>query len=823
MRILLQDLRYAGRMLLKHPGFTGVAALALALGIGANSAIFSVINAVLLRPLPYQDPDRIITIWETNPHLQLGFDKFPCSAANFIDWREQNHVFGHIAALSSDPFNLEGRGEPEKLGGARVSADLFAVLGVEASLGRAFLPEEDQPGHNHVVVLSHSLWQRRFGSDPGVIGQAVRFNGESYTVVGVMPPGFHYPHGTDMPAYFQFPAQTEVWSPIALRAEQIKNRGGINKAVIARLKPGVTLKQAQAEMDTIAQRIGQQYPDTEAGFGVTLIPLHEQVTGSLRPSLLTLLGAVGFVLAVACANVANLLLARAAARQKEIAIRTALGAGRWRIVRQLLTESVLLSSLGGGLGLLLGMWGIDLLIAATPENIPRFKEVSLDARVLGFTLVVSLLTGIIFGLAPALQASKPDLNESLKEGGRGSTSVRHRVRSLLVISEVALALVLLIGAGLMIKSFLRLQQVDPGLDPHHVLTMRLSIPYAKYSKDEQRIAFYRQLLERTESLPGVQAVGAVSEIPLSGAEDLEGFTIEGRPPVKSLQEMPIANYHTVTPDYFRAMGITLLKGRQLTEGDKEDAPGVVIINETFAHRFFPGEDAIGKRVTFDNPEKEKASWNSIVGVVRDVKHSALDAEPRPEIFRPFFQSPGTSFSGDLALVARTVSDPLSLAAAIRNEVWAVDKEMPVYDIETMDQIIAESVSRRRFNMLLLGVFAAVAMILATVGIYGVMSYTVSQRTHEIGIRMALGAERGDVLRLVVGQGMMQALAGVAIGLAGAFAVTRVMASLLYGVSATDPVTFIGISLLLAMIALIACYIPARRAMKVDPMVALRYE
>jgi len=796
-----QDLRYGSRVLLKNPGFTAVAILALALGIGANSAIFSVVNAVLLRPLPYHDPDRIMTA------LHSGW--FPVAPANFLDWRAQNHVFERIAAAQAWGASLTGRDKPEQLKALQVTPDLFPVLGVDPVLGRTFLPEEDRPGAGRVVVLSHQLWQRRFGGDPKIVGQTLVLNGVGHTVVGVMPPGFQF-------APF-WVTNAELWVPLDLTL-RVNDRAGRSLRVFARLKPGVTREQAQAEMDTISRRLEQQYPGTNKSLDVTVDPLHEKVVGKVRQALLVLLGAVSFVLLIACANVANLLLARSAARQKEIAIRTALGAGRLRLVRQLLTESMLLASLGGALGLLLARWGVKFLVALSPANLPRVETINLDSRVFGFTLAISLLTGLVFGLAPALQASKLDLNESLKEGGRSATEGirRNRVRSLLMISEVALALVLLIGAGLMIRSFRRLQAVEAGFDPRRVLTLVVPLRSSQYSTGPQRSAFFQRLIERVGALPGVESASAINHLPLAGDIWTLGFTVEGRP-APPPGEGPSAAYRIIRPNYFHTMGISLLKGRDFTEHDAAGTPGVAIINEAFARNIWPHEDPIGKRIRVndDGPDPRE-----IVGIVKDVKQREWTAEPMREMYLPYLQNPAPSY---LTLVARTTADPLSLAAAVRNEVWTIDKDVPVSQVASMEQVIAGATGGPRFNLLLLNLFASVALILAAVGIYGVMAYSVSQRTHEIGIRLALGAQTTDVIKLVVGQGMALTLIGVAIGLAAAFAVTRLMSSLLFGVSATDPLTFAVIALLLLLVALVACYLPARRATKVDPMVALRYE
>jgi putative ABC transport system permease protein len=817
MKDALIDFRFGLRMLIKGRGTTVVALLALMIGIGASTAIFSVIDSIMFRPLPYKDPGRLAMVWQINPEIKLPFDRFPVEVAKFLDWQNQSTSFEKMAAFSSNSFNLEQRGDPEKLGGAVVSGDFFAVLGVNPILGRTFTAEEDQPGHNLEVVIGYGLWQRRFNRDREIIGQSLKLNGQGYTVIGVMPAGFSFPRGAEMPAYFQLPSQSEVWSPLAADAKKISQRGNnVNNGVVARLKPGITLQQAHVEMNTIAGRLAQQYPATDAGFGVLLVPLRDQIMGSLRLALFVLMGAVGFVLLIACANVANLLLAKGAAREKELAIRSALGARRWRIIRQLMTESVVLSLTGGVLGLALAFIGVGFLIDVTPDNIPGIKDVAIDFRVLGFTLLVSILTGIIFGTAPALQSSKADINEPLKEGGRGSTAGRHVTRDLLVISEVALALVLLVGAGLMIRSFLSIENVDPGLNPRGVLTMQISLPGTRYPQEIQRAKFEDDLVSRVRSLPGVQSASVTTLIPLTGAEEIDGFTIEGRPAPQSLDESPLADYARVSPDYFKAMGIALLAGRQFTEADSRTAPDVVIVNLAFVRRFFPDEDPIGKRIT-NNP----GSWITIVGIVGDVRHSALDVDPKPEWYRPFVQATNADFG--IVVKAAPSVDPKSLTESVRSSVWSIDPDLPVFAVQTMDQILSVSVSQRRFNMLLLAIFAVSALMLAAVGIYGIMSYGVTQRTHEIGIRMALGARAVDVLAMIVGQGMRLAIIGLAIGMAGSFALTRVMSSLLFGITARDPVTFAAVPLVLGAVALVACYLPANKATKVDSMVALRYE
>ncbi|MCI0486528.1 MAG: ABC transporter permease [Blastocatellia bacterium] len=809
METLLQDLRYGARTLIKQPGFTAVAVLALALGIGANTAIFSAVNAVLLRSLSYKEPDRLMVVWERN--FPRNRETNVVSPANFLDWQSQNHVFEQMAAIASIRTNLTGAGEPEEIATQIITADFFSIMGVQPLLGRAFIPEEFQQGKDNVVVLSQRLWQRRFGADPGVVGRAITISGQPHVVVGIMPPRFYFVN-----------KDTEMWAPMLLdTGRDYRKIAGRYLLSVARLKSGVTIGQAQAEMTALASRLEQEHPDFNSGWGVNIVPIYEEIVGDIRIQLLILLGAVAFVLLIACANVANLLLARASSRQKEIALRAALGAGRFRIIRQLLTESVLLAALGGAAGLALAYWGVKLLISLSPKDIPRLDEIGIDMRVLGFTLAVSLLTGVIFGLLPALQSSRPDLNESLKEGGRSQSGGRagHRARGLFVVTEVALALVLLIGAGLMIKSFVKLQQVDPGFDSQKLLTMRMLLPRSKYREDQQRVVFFDEAVRKISALPGVEAAGTISFLPLAGLGSATSFHLADKPEPPP-GEKPVTEVRVIGQDYFKAMGIPLLKGRLFTERDTAESPRVLIINETMARQMFPNEDPLGKRLII--------SWgddlpDEIIGVVRDIKPTSLDADPRPMIYWPHRREP----YGFMNILVRASVDPVSLSAAAQREIRAIDSEQPIAEIQAMETVVSESIAKPRFTMLLLGIFAALALLLAAVGIYGVMSYSVTQRTHEIGIRMALGAERSDILRLVVGRGMLLALIGVVIGLIAAFILTSLstpfISDLLYSVTATDTTTFIAIPLLLALIALLSCYIPARRATKVDPMVALRYE
>ena len=811
METLIHDLRYGLRTMRKTPGFTAVAVIALALGIGANTAIFSVVNALLLKPLPYKDAERLVLIWHTYPQLKL--DQASVSAPSYVEYRDMTSSFDEVATATEWSVNLTGAGEPERLQGARVSYNLFSTLGVQPVSGRGFLLEEDQPGKNRVVVLSYGLWQRRFGGDRGLVGQTITLDGNSYDVVGIMPKGF------------VFMVEVDLFTPVAFTSEDLAatNHGNEYLICVARTKPGVSFGQAGAEMNALADQLRPQFYGPN--WGITVVPLREQLVGSFRTALLILLGAVGCVLLIACANVANLLLARASARHKEIAVRTALGASRSRIVRQLLTESVLLAALGGAFGLLLAFVGIRLLVLGVPEDITGFivgwKDISISTPVLGFTLAVSMLTGIVFGLVPALHASKPDLNESLKEGGRGGTEGRQRnfVRASLVVAEVAIAMVLLVSAGLLIRSFLKLQQVSPGFNPANVLTMQLSLPRSKYAEKPQIASFFEQLVQRVGALPGVQSAAVGNNLPMSNDGWNASFAVENLQ-VGPDEPSPHGDPHMITPDYFAAMGIPLLRGRYFSDADSKDALAVAIIDQTLAEQYWPDQDPIGKRIAafFDGPRGQR-HWREIVGVVGHVKQYGLDGKSKVQYYFPHTQSP----QPNLYLVVRTASEQKGMAAAIRGALDSIDKDQPIYKVTTLEQMVSNSTSQKRFSMFLLGIFAAVALLLAAVGIYGVMSYAVTQRTHEVGIRMALGAQQKDVLALVVRQGMLMTLIGVGIGLVGAFAATQVMASLLFGVGTHDPLTFAGISVLLTAVALIASFIPARRATKVDPMIALRYE
>jgi putative ABC transport system permease protein len=807
METLLQDLHYGIRVLLKKPGFAVVAILTLAIGIGANTAIFSVVNGVLLRPLLYRDAESIYTLWQNN--FKNGVERDDVSPANFLDWQAQNQVFEKMAACEPYSHDLSGQGEPESLSSWLVSEDFFQILGVSALHGRTFHPEEHQAGNNRVIVLGYNLWRRKFGGDPNLVGQKLMLRNQPYTVIGIMPPEFLFP----------LEAKRESWAPRVVTEADRQRRGSAYLKVIGRLKPGVTLNQASDDMKAIASRLAEEYPQANREVGATVVPLAEHLLGHVRPALLVLLGAVGFVLLIACANVANLLLVRGAERQREFAIRSALGAARLRLVRQMFTESIVLALAGGFGGILLAWWVTDLILALSPGNLPRMGDIGIDVRVLGFALGVSVLTALVSGLLPSLQFSKPDLNQTLKDGGRGGTAgfARLRVRNILVVSEIALALVLLMSAGLLVRSFARLLQVDPGFAQDKVIALEVHV-WSRYRTPQQQAVFFDETTQRIRALPGVEAAGAVSALPFhENSIDIDGsFTIEGNPAPAPGQE-PLAYQTIVTPEYFKALGIPILRGRFFTRFDNKETAAVALINETMARRYFAGEEPVGKRIT--QRFRGEAITSEIIGIVGDVRHTGLDSSPRPEMFMPHLQTP----YGSMTYVVRTASDPATLVAAVKNEVWAVSKDQPFSSVSTIEQLVSRTLAERRFNLLLLGSFALIALVLASVGIYGLMSFSTSQRTHEIGIRMALGASHREVLRLVFREGVALTAMGLAIGWLAAFALTRILSSMLFGVSAMDPLTFIAVSTILATVALIACYIPARRATKVDPMVALRYE
>lgn len=808
MDTLLNDIRYGYRMLVKSPAFTAVAVLALALGIGANTAIFSIVNALLLHPFRFKDMDRLVAVWETIPSQDVMHNE--ASVPNYLDWRAQAKSFENLGGYSWWNVNVSGVEPPERVQGFLVSSNFFQVFGATPILGRTFNADDELAGRDKLVILSYGFWQRHFGGDPNIINKQLLLNNISRTVVGVMPPDFDYPTGGEM------------WAPYPLdQSTNPDDRQAHFWLVVGRIKPGVTREQAESELNSIAANLESQHPDTNTGRRVTVIPFLQDTIRDYKPALLILLAAVGFVLLIACANVANLMLARAAARQKEMAIRTALGAGRLRIIRQLITESTLLSLLGGFFGVLFALWGIDLLVKLFPSAfikfIPGWNQIGINREVLLFTLGISFVTGIFFGLFPAIQASRPNVNETLKEGGKGSSAGRRsRFRSGLVVAEFALSLMLLIGAGLMARSFVRLMDVSPGFNTDRVLTAGLLLPRAKYRENEQAVQFYKQLVERVRAVPGVRSAALINIIPLAGQNQTTLFYVEGRPEPPHSQE-PEANFRTISPEYFQTMEIPLTRGRNFTEQDTSNSTPVVIINETIARKFWPDEDPVGKRIRNVGPI-ERNPWLTIVGVASDVKRQ-LNGKPEGQIYLPHAQVA----SREMVLVARTENDPLSYVQAVRDRVRELDPNQPIYDIASMEQVRSRSVFLQRMAVVLLAIFASLALILAAVGIYGVMAYSVSQRTHEIGIRMALGAQTSDVLKMVVGQGMVLALIGAGIGLAAAFGVTRLMASMLFGVSATDPATFLGITLILTLVAFIACYIPARRATRVDPIVALRYE
>jgi len=821
MNTLWQDIRYGARMLLKNPGITIIVIIALALGIGANTAIFSVVNAVLLRPLPYPESDRLIFLNEMSPVL----DEMSISYPNFTDWRAHNQTFEKMGVYNRASYNLTSTGEAERIVTGQVSADLFSVLRVNAAQGRVFANEEDKPGGTPVVVLSYPLWQRRFGGQTSILNQPITLNGKSYTVIGIMPQSFAYP------------SRAEMWVPVGQLSDQPswKERGNHPGLYgVARLKPGVTFEQANADMNNIAANLEKQYPDSNASTRVRLRPLLEIFVVDVRRALWVIFGAVGFVLLIACANIANLLLARATGRRKEMAIRTAVGASRWRIARQLLTESILLSLIGGSIGLVLARLGVDLILYVSPDAIPRSREIGLDWKVLAFTVGISFLTGILFGLIPAIQAGDVDVHETLKESGRG-TSGRQWLRSSLVVVEVATTLVLLIGAGLLIRSFYLLQKVNPGFSHEHLTSFSISLPEKKYATEETRSSFYNHLLENIRALPGVETTAAASGLPLGNNGWQTSFVIDGRP-LPPRDQTPLMEACLVTPDYFKVMNIPLLRGRvfndrddrshlvgrdlsKLTDVEKQGAGlNSIVIDEEFAKRYWPNEDPVGKRVRMG--ADPKAPVLEVLGVVGRVKMESLNQNSdRVQGYFAFNQVP----LGGMTVVIKGASDANQLISSIRGAVRELDPNQPIYSVRTMDEIRAESVAPERLNLTLLSLFAGIALVLAIVGIYGVMSYSVTQRTHEIGIRMAVGARPLDVFKMILGHGMKLALIGVGIGLVGAFLLTRLMATMLFGVEPTDATTYGAISILLIAIALLACYLPGRRATKVEPTISLRYE
>ena len=814
---LIQDLRYALRMLRNSPGFTAVAILTLALGVGANTAIFSVIDSVLLRPLPYQDPDGIVMVWENdsqhpNPHNTV-------SPPDFLDWQSRNSVFAEMSALFDQRVILTGNGVPQEVVVQDVSANFFSVLGVHPILGPGFTAENGKPGHDDVIVLSYGFWKERFASDPGIIGKPVVLNGHPQIVVGVAPQNFTWfiKDGSFTGA------KPQMWTPFIFPAS-FSDRKGVGRflTVVARLKPGATVPQAQSQMNTIAARIAEEYPDFNGYWEANVVSVRDQISGDLRPALLILFGAVGFVLLIACANVSSLLLARAATREREIAVRTAIGASRWRIARQLLTESVLLALIGGVIGMALAIWGTNLLLAASPENLLDLHSIPIDWRVLAFAGGSTLLAGLLFGMLPSYISAHSGISETLKEGGRGSSAGRQLslARGAFVVAQISLALVLLAGSGLLIRSFVRLVGVDPGFDASHLLTFKVSLPSSKYKTDAALLTFFRQLVTRVSHLPGVRSASMNSFPPFSGLGSATGVHVLSQPE-RSLMDLPVAAVRIIGADYFSTMQIPLRAGRTFNEQELTEERHVVIINQAFADQYLKGVNPLGQKavIYMKSLEESKNTASEIIGVVGDVRQMGLDTPAEPTVYWPH---PELVMS-EMTVVVRTENDPLTLVSAVRNELQQMDPEQPMAAIATMDQLLSGSLSRSRFTMLVLGVFAALALVLACVGIYGVIAYSVTQRIQEFGIRMALGANRHDVFRLVLGQGTRLTLLGIGLGIVAALIVTRLMATLLYGISATDPLTFAAVALLLALVALAACYIPARRATRVDPIVALRYE
>jgi putative ABC transport system permease protein len=818
----LQDVRFGLRQLRRNPAFSAVAVVTLALGIGANTAIFSVVNAILLKPLPYRNPGRIVMLWTDNASANLGFHELPPAPPDLLHWRKDAASFEQITAFRSRQADLSGEGDLERVGGVQVTANFFSLLGVAPFLGRAFSTDEEQPGNDKVVVISHGLWQRRFGGDTNLAGKFITVNRQRRAVIGVMPSGFHFPRGAEMPAAYDLLPQTDVWQPLAEDSRYWQDDDHRDFIAMGRLRQGISTAAADAEIRTISERLAAEYPLTHAGWTTHLRPLAMQVAGKTRPALLLLLGAVAFVLLIACANVANLLLCRSAVRRKEMAVRAAIGAGRGRIIRQLLTESVVLSSLGGAAGLVLGVGLIRMILAFSPPGIPRLDETVLDGRVLAFTLIISVGTGLIFGLAPSWQASGINLTEALAADSRyGAAAGWHRAHGFLVMAEVALAVILLAGAGLMAKSFMRLQTVDPGFNPNQVAAFDVSLFGGKYENSDRVRQFFRDARERLAKLPGVQSVAAISNLPLDGNETLDFLFVEGAPMPAPGERVPAEN-RKATPGYFHTMGVMLERGRDFTDQDTSDKPIVCIINETTARRFFPGVDPLGRRIRLGSgtPDEANNPYYTIVGVAGDVRGYALEVKAKPQVYLPLEQNT----DNEMTFVIRAEQGRAdSLERAIRAEMKAIDPTLPPANFRTMERLVADSVARPRFSAFLLGLFAAAALLLTMVGLYGVVAYAVGQRTREIGIRVALGAGKRDVFSLVVRQGMLPALVGLVIGLGGALALTRLLASQLYEVRPADPATFLAVSILLLLVALLACCLPAGRAARLDPAAALRCE
>lgn len=815
---MIREFRLAFRNLIKTPGFTLVAVITVALAIAANTAVFSLVNALLIRPLPFKAPESLVLLFEK--FSAMGLDQIPVSAPEYLDWEKQTTSYERIAAFNFSDFNLTGGDMPERIAGAVVTPSLFPLLGVSPIKGRVFNDSEFGEGNDGVIMISERLWRRRFNSDPQLIGTQLSINGRSYTVVGIMPANFEFPLPLFGVQGGTFAERADMWKPIAFTKNELESRGSRSYGVIGRLKPGATVAQAQAEANTIVANWHPQFPDNyepTTKFGATIYPMHDLVIGGMRPALIILLGAVAMVLLIACANLTTMLLARAGAREREFAIRLALGAGRTQLVRQMLSESILLAIAGGAAGVVLAIWGLDLLRSIGTQTVPRLAEVNLDMRVLLVTLGTAVATGIVIGLIPALASGKPELTEALKEGGRGSTSGirRNRLRNSLVIAEVALALVLLVGAGLLLKSFVRLQNVHPGFEPKNVLTMEVSLPLLKYPRGKPVADFYAEATRRIKALPGVEAAAFTSILPLSGSNSDSSFKIEGRDSMAE-KVFPDEEIRNITPEYFSVLKVPLLQGRFFNEGDQFDGPGVVIVNSSFAKKWFPNQEALGKRITFSDTTKPDIKWITIVGVVGDMRHRGLDLDPKPEFYFAHNQTPYRS----LILAVRSAQDPRSLTTAIRREISRLDPDLPAANVRTLEQVAADSIAPRRLSVVLIGVFAAVALVLASVGIYGVMSFLVVQRTHEMGVRMALGAQRGDVLRLVIGRAAKLVLIGTAAGLVLGVLSSRALQAMLFNVGAFDPTTFLGVTLALIAVSLLASYIPAVRATRADPMIAL---
>ena len=815
---MIQEFRFALRNLIKTPGFTLVAVITVALAIAANTAVFSLVNALLIRPLPFKAPQSLVLLFEK--FTAQGLDQIPVSAPEYLDWEKQTRSYERIAAFDFVNFNLTGGDMPERIQGAAVTPSLFPLLGVQPIKGRVFNDSEFGEGNDGVIVISERFWRRRFNSEPQLVGTQVSVNGRSFTVVGIMPANFEFPLPLFGVQGGTFAERADMWKPIAFSKAEMESRASRSYGVIGRLKSGVTISQAQAEADTIVANWHPLFPDNyepATKFGATIYPLHNLVIGGMRPALMILLGAVAMVLLIACANLTTMLLARAGAREREFAIRLALGAGRMQLVRQMLAESILLALAGGTAGVVLAIWGLDLLRSIGTQTVPRIAEVNLDLRVLLVTLCTAVITGIVIGLIPALASGKPELTEALKEGGRGSTSGirRNRLRNALVVAEVALALVLLVGAGLLMKSFVRLQNVHPGFEPKNVLTMEVALPVLKYPRGKPVADLYAEATRRIKALPGVEAAAFTSILPLSGSNSDSSFAIEGRDPTAE-KVYPDEEIRDITPEYFSVIKVPLLQGRFFNEGDQFDGPGVIIVNNAFAKKWFPNQEAVGKRITFSDPRKPDVKWLTIVGMVGDMRHRGLDLDPKPEYYLAHNQTPYRT----MILAVRSAQDPRSLTSAIRREISRLDPDLPAANVRTLDQVAADSIAPRRLSVVLIGVFAAVALVLASVGIYGVMSFLVVQRTHEIGVRMALGAQRADVLRLVIGRAAKLVLIGTCIGLLLGVMSSRALRALLFNVGAFDLMTFISVTIALIVVSLLASYIPAVRATRADPMIAL---